>query len=523
MIKKPVRFWIVILLVGWLFDFLFWKHPVGINYAIYLFICLAAGLFLLLSNGFRPAKKSLLLLIPILFFTAVTFIRNEPLTVGLAYTFSLLSMAVFANTYLGGRWAMYSLPDYFLKPLSLLFSMLAAVPDFISQHKQILDERGEDEKKPLPVKPILRGLLIALPIVACFASLLASADVVFSDKLADIFDLKNGAENLFRLFLILIAADLIGGAYLHTAEKSKDEHLIGEETPVVKPFLGFTETTIVLSSVILLFLFFVIIQFQYFFGGNANIGVEGYTYSEYARKGFRELWIVSLLSLLLVIGFRLVTNLETTKHRRVYSGLSVAIVANVMVILTSSYQRLLLAIDWHSYSRLRLYPQVFIIWLGVLFLAVVVLEILNKERFFTLAALLASFGFAATLFFMNVDASIARVNIQRASELERLSVSYLVSQSTDVVPLLVEEFENPEYSEETHERIGAAIVCIMYTNRALTSVEEKDWRSYNYSIMRALDAYEGIQEDLAGYTFRPQGNDRVKTPSDNAIYCHIEQ
>jgi hypothetical protein len=44
----------------------------------------------------------------------------------------------------------------------------------------------------------------------------------------------------------------------------------------------------VLSSVVVLFSAFVIIQFQYFFGGAANISIEGYTYAEYARRGFGE-------------------------------------------------------------------------------------------------------------------------------------------------------------------------------------------------------------------------------------------
>ena len=36
----------------------------------------------------------------------------------------------------------------------------------------------------------------------------------------------------------------------------------------------------------LLFLVFVWIQFVYLFGGQANISAEGYTYAEYARRGF---------------------------------------------------------------------------------------------------------------------------------------------------------------------------------------------------------------------------------------------
>ena len=53
--------------------------------------------------------------------------------------------------------------------------------------------------------------------------------------------------------------------------------------------LGLIEVATLLISVDLLFLVFVWIQFAYLFGGQANITLEGYTYAEYARRGFFEL------------------------------------------------------------------------------------------------------------------------------------------------------------------------------------------------------------------------------------------
>ena len=55
----------------------------------------------------------------------------------------------------------------------------------------------------------------------------------------------------------------------------------------------------VLAGVALLFAAFVLVQFRYFFGGAQNIGIEGYTFAEYARRGYGELMAVAVLSLLL--------------------------------------------------------------------------------------------------------------------------------------------------------------------------------------------------------------------------------
>src|SRR5918993_2802594 len=61
-IKQPNRLWVMVLLLGWIFDFLFWQRAVGINFAIFSTLCLLGGMFLLFAEGHRPARSSLLLL-----------------------------------------------------------------------------------------------------------------------------------------------------------------------------------------------------------------------------------------------------------------------------------------------------------------------------------------------------------------------------------------------------------------------------------------------------------------------------
>ena len=74
---NPNRFWFIVILLGWMFDFLFWEKPgVGINFFLYVSLCLGAGIYLLKMDGLRLAPRSSLLLLPIAFLSAVTFIRQ---------------------------------------------------------------------------------------------------------------------------------------------------------------------------------------------------------------------------------------------------------------------------------------------------------------------------------------------------------------------------------------------------------------------------------------------------------------
>ena len=131
-------------------------------------------------------------------------------------------------------------------------------------------------------------------------------------------------------------------------------------------------------------------SFQYFFGGQTNIHIDGYTYSEYARKGFGELVAVAFFSLLLLLGLGAVTRRETESHQRTFSIFGIVLVGLVLVMLLSAFQRLVLYEDAYGFSRLRTYTHVFMIWLALLLVTVVALEITRRERAAAFAMLLAS-------------------------------------------------------------------------------------------------------------------------------------
>lgn len=272
---NPNRFWTIVILLGWAFDFLFWKKPLGINFAIFVTLCLLTGVVLLRLDGLRLARGSSLLLLPVAFLAAMTFVRLEPMTVFLSISMAIFLMGILALTYLSGEWIRYTLLDYVFGYLRLFGSMIARPLGFVAEnHRLTSGQPSLREKRGARVWPVVRGIVIALPVIAIFASLLSSADPIFASRFKDFIDLfkiDNLPEYIFRLAYILILAYLLAGTFLHAAQKS-DEKV--EEKTWVSPFLGFTESTIVLGSVVLLFIAFVFIQFQYFFGGRANISID---------------------------------------------------------------------------------------------------------------------------------------------------------------------------------------------------------------------------------------------------------
>jgi hypothetical protein len=523
---NPSRFWAIVILLGWLFDFLFWKKPLGVNFALFVALSIATGILLLRMDGLRLASRTALLLVPIALLAAMTFIRLEPLTLFLSICMALFLMGLFTLTYLNGQWTRYAIVDYILGYLRLAGSVIARPLGFISENRRT--QSPPEKKRGQTIWPVLRGIVIALPVLAIFASLLSSADPIFArrlDDLINLFNIENLPEYIFRLVYILVIAYALAGIYLHAEQKSGET--VDEKT-WLSPFLGFTESAIVLGSVVALFVAFIVIQFQYFFGGQVNISVEGYTYSEYTRKGFGELVAVAFISLLLFLGLGVITRRESNTQRRIFSGLGIVLVGLVVVMLISAYQRLVLYESAYGFSRLRTYTHVFMIWLGLLLVTVAVLEAVHRERTIGLAMLLTVLGFILSLGILNVDAFIVERNIQRelqgsgqetsSTNEVTLDTQYFLDLSDDAVPSLVNAYHDPTLPASVREDVGASLACIRYSRDRDTS--ELPWQSFHFSRYAADQAFETVNKDLDAYEIKDGDLPvTVTTPDGQEFSC----
>lgn len=526
---NPRRFWILVILLGWSFDFLFWQKPLGINFAIFVFLCIVTGILLLQWDGLPLSRQTGLLLIPIAFLAAMTFIRLEPMTVCLSISMVLFLMGVSALTYRNGEWIRYSLLDYAFGYLRLFGSMIVRPIGFASQNRRLPSgQLSTNEKRGAKAWPVVRGFVIALPIIAIFASLLSSADPVFAkqfESLIDLFKINNLPDYIFRLAYISIFAYALAGTFLHAAQKS-DEKV--EEKTGVSPFLGFTESTIVLGSVVILFIAFVIVQFQYFFGGQANINISGYTFSAYARRGFGELVTVAFFSLLLMLGSGAITRRETESQRRTFSGLEITLVGLLIIMLIAAFQRLVLYEAAYGFSRLRTYTHVFMIWLGILLVGVVVLEVLRRERLIGLAMILAALGFIVSLSVLNVDAFIVNQNVRREirsttdQEFARgradLDTQYFLDLSDDAIPPLVDAFQSKTMPDAVKEKIGAALACKSYERKQAQS--QIPWQGFHFSRSNADTALQQVSQELDAYQIVDKDWPvMVETPGGEEFSC----
>ncbi len=487
------------LIVAWVGDQLFWLKTPGLSILLIVVAAIVGGLYLARGEKVRPARASWPLLGMALVLFTFTVIRREPVTTLTNITLGLFLLMVFADKFREGGWVEFG----FIQYIALFFRMILSAlfePIFFSQKRRIASQElpptDQGTQPKTNFAPVLRGILLALPVVWLFATLLSSADLVFATKIENFFELFNFSKMIeygYRSIYIVILAYVLSGVYLVALTRIPAQK--PEELPMNTRILGFIEAVIVLGSVNLLFAAFVIIQSQYFYGGEANIVAEGYTYAEYARRGFGELITVAVGSLML---FFVLSNLAKREggQKRIFSGLGVMLAVLIGVILVSAFQRLLLYEDAYGFTRLRTYPHVFMIWVGLLLVAFVGLEIAGKERYFAFATVMATLGFVLSLNLINVDGLIVRENLTTARGPRFFDRNYLLTLSTDATPALFEYFDDPTTPNWLHNELGFVLAC--QSAQVWDESAELSWPSYHFSRARAailfLEHAEAMKE-----------------------------
>lgn len=525
-LKHPIWFLLIALFIAIFFDQITWRKQNGLQLLITVVLVLVGGLILIAIEKKHIPWQSYLLLLPILFGGAMNTLRLDGLTNFANLVLVLLCLMMLATTVLNGQWLMFRLREHLMGFLRLVASVLIdPIRLVLAMNKpkdsQSTPEQGTGLKQ---LAPYLRGVLIAVPVLLVLGGLLAGADPIFAKRLASIFDwvkFENLGELIFRTIYVLVLTSCLTGAFVHALTTSEEKRQIEPDEPFFQPFLGKVETLTVLVSVNLLFAAFLIVQFQYFFAGEANISYEGFTYAEYARRGFFELLAVAVISLMLFYGLSMAAKRDTKSEKRLFSTLGILLMLQVGVMLLSAFQRLSLYEAAYGFTQLRTVTHVFMIWLGLSLAIMVVLEAFRQLRRVALALFLIFFGLTLTLNLLNVDAFIAERNIQHASAGNPLDVNYLIWNLTDDgVPVMFEHWSANDVPTEVRDSIGTALVCrSAYRNNGLLPVS---WASYHFSRTRAEGLYEVNAEALKAYPLIEKDDGWYVTVNGEEVACHYQ-
>ncbi|MBI2610249.1 DUF4173 domain-containing protein [Candidatus Giovannonibacteria bacterium] len=421
---------IVSLVLGLFFDYFFYGKVPGISFLFYVILILA-GLFSLAHIFKKQVNNEIFLLIaPLIFFSAMVSARSSMLLTFLNIVASLLILLVIAEVVFGKKVKNFLLGDC----IKVIFLPIMFILPFLKTLSDLFALRGVNKDQKV-LSPIIRGIIITAPVLFVLLWLFSSADLFFRKYVADLIKIE--PETIFRSALVLIATLAYIGAYSYIFRKIENQITAQPSNKTYS--LGHIENSILLGSVNILFFIFVLVQFTYFFGGENNVSSQGFTYAEYARRGFFELIAVAIISLLVLLTTEKFAAKKEAEHSPGFKILATALVMQVILIMFSAFLRLSLYEEAYGFTTLRLYSHAFIILLAVNFLLLLFKIFFDKrENAFALRVFISLVLFLAVMNFLNPDAFIARRNIDRFGATGKLDVHYLNSLSDDAIPDTVE-------------------------------------------------------------------------------------
>jgi hypothetical protein len=341
---------------------------------------------------------------------------------------------------------------------------------------------------------VLRGALIATPLVMLFGALFSRADAMFSKTVSDALSVD--VSGLGEWAWLTLVFGLIGLAFVgaFAVPYARKPPMIGP--PALKATkLGMTELSVVLCSLCGLFGLFVAIQFQYLFGGSAAVvDTTGLTYSEYARRGFFELVWVAGLALPLLVGAHAVSPQESRRDVLSFRFMATVLAGLIFVVMASAIVRMQLYVESYGLTPLRVSATAFMVWLALVFSWFLASLYRDGMRSFAVGALAAGLGVVALLNFSTPDRVTARYNVARAAAGRDLDSRLLSQLGSEAVPEVLAQWDKLD-------RADRDFLARELRSRYTASV---DWRGQTVSGLLAARAVRAIGETSVG---KAQSND----------------
>lgn len=498
------------LLIGISGDFLLRTTPWGLNAFLWILLVSVALIALTFSQKREFLSKETILLHGALLFFAATFLYRASIPLlllnGLAI-FSIAAVLTLPSLKLNPKFSGIShyLLGFVWSGINLLVSPILLI--FSDVKWKVSDSSGWTKT----VFPIIRGLLIASPLLIIFGGLFMAADAAFEGLIKRTLNIDTG-ELFGHLLLISFLSWIVAGYLRGTLfgnlipeqfSQTKNENPISDENSPKRDWrefnsswlptnltLGTIEIGIIWGLMNLLFLSFVLVQLPYLFGGFEYVqSTENVKLADYARRGVAELGLVTVLVLpVLLIGHWFIRpeNKTTGKFFKVMAGIQIGL---LFVIMLSSAQRMILYTGSYGYGLTleRFYAMVFLAVLAAIFIWFAGTILCGFRQKFAWGMLWISLFTLGILNITNPEDFVLRTNFQLTQQGRQFDAHYNFTElEEDAIPTAIQII--PQLNDG--QKCWAESALRSSDNRMK---DVGGWQNWNYSRSKAKSALENYK------------------------------
>jgi hypothetical protein len=482
------KYWILLygLIVGILFDVLFYDKTLGISYPVYVILILL--IFIASFWGSLRKLNNLIwfFAVPILLLAATFLIYSNQILKILNYLiipFLIIMFSALAAGVNKSDWSDIRFIGDIVKRVFVPFGFIHK--PFVTLFRLDVREGREGRSRVLP--KVLLGILISVPVLAIIIWLLSSADIVFKNLFVNI-----PVSKIIKHFLVVISVFIYTVCFLWSLLKAFDER--EKSTYERIKWKLFFDPVILLTILVLInviYAVFSVIQFAYLFGGSSFVLPSSYTYAEYARRGFFELVVVSIINFgILLFGIVFVKK-ENKKIFTAIRAFLTLLVVFTFVLLASAFYRMLVYEQAYGFTYLRVFVQTFMIML--FFLSIVnIIYIWYSKIPIIKSYFIISLAIYIIMNFANVDVIIAKNNINGYYETGQIDMDYLKGLSYDAVPEIQKLLVSVKDSSDPYEKQIAEDIIEDFEEKKIKLEGQKSWQSFNisrYEAEKIIDKY----------------------------------
>jgi len=377
----------------------------------------------LMFTGLSKSSSSRLLALGGLAFAAWLPVRASPWLLWPDLAAALILLGLSASFAFRGSLADMGVAEAIARAVHAGAHGLAGSPFIV---RPLVRERGHISA----ATPVARGLLIAAPIAALLALLLAAADPIF----ASFFNVNVDFGQLTVDVIFVLAGSLFAAGLMRLASA---EPLGRIEGPRWR--LGATEGLIVLAVLDVIFAAFAFAQVLGATGAAADtLRAAGVTYADYARSGFFELLWVAGITAVVIIVFSRITSLRSPRGRRSFIVLGEVGIGLTSLIVFVAFRRLSFYEQAFGFTMLRLYSHIFAVWIALVFMFLAAdIAGLHRRRWLVGATVASATAVLLTLNVVNPEAAVVTLNVEHASITHKIDAAYLGQLSNDAVPSML--------------------------------------------------------------------------------------
>ncbi len=476
-----------------LHSILFYAQDFGVSVVLFTICAMILIIYSLTSKNKVKNSKAFLLSIPITAISLTYAIFNN-------IFFNILNVFVIIGlTCIMIIWAIcgeFNIKNIIVNTILIIFrpfGFIAEAVRVISENvfKRKQPQNGESVKGKITetkvFKQILTGLLISIPLLIIILALLISADTVFAQILEpikeiimSIFSFKFWTSLYFRI-LVFSCVCIYFMAFICNILKFDTEPNKNIQTKGIR-MENITVNT-VLTVLNIVYLLFSIIQFTYLF---MQIGAkENLDYAIYARRGFFQLMIVTIINFVII----LLTNAnkrETTKFVSIYTKImNLFLIIFTGIMICSSFLRMYLYEQEYGYTFLRLMVYFILATEFMLIIPTIAYIFSKKVKLLKSYIVIISIMYALVNF-TNVDKTIAKKNVDKyitdtkmgSIEMEaEIDFKYLKKLSIDAIPDIIRLYEN---TEDVNLKSNIRMYLNKKYNKEVDCADRSNFQEFNY-------------------------------------------